>query len=141
MRRNSSAHKTNYNSNIGTNKLVIREIQRHESEGAKSNPTTSVRRLPSVYFVTLHQLLYLRNVGIYRSNVELNTKPQGQCRAQIEKLFYKVLCQPFLIFYYLMAAFELQKLEILCKINSDKSVGIHNNNLVCSSLNERLYDG
>jgi hypothetical protein len=45
-------------------------------------------------------------------------------------MFYLV----FLSFCNLMAAFELRRSEIFCKINLDQTVEIHTNNLDCKVL-------
>ena len=78
----------------------------------------------------------------YRSNVELTRQRcplyQVQCRAQIDRLFYSVLCWFSLSCCYRVADFELQRLEIFWKINFDQTVGIHKNNLHCKGLNEKI---
>ena len=64
---------------------------------------------------------------------------QVHCQAQIDTLFYSVVCWFSISFCYLVATFDLWKLEIFWKINMDQTVGIHKNNLDCKSLNISLF--
>lgn len=59
---------------------------------------------------------------------------QVQCSAQIDALFYNVLCWRLLSSCHLLAAFEIRILEISWKINLDQTVGIHDHNLDCLGL-------
>jgi hypothetical protein len=60
---------------------------------------------------------------------------QFQCRAQIDTLFYIVLCLFHLSSYCLVAAFELWNLHIFLKISSGQAIGTRTSNFQSKALN------
>jgi hypothetical protein len=63
---------------------------------------------------------------------------QVQCRAQIDTLFYNVLCKLFLSACLIVAAFQIRRLEIFWKINFDLTVGIRYSNSDCKSQDWKI---
>ena len=91
-----------------------------------------------IYTVIVKWILLFLNFNPYRSNVELKStmlsaipEPMSSSNRQ---LFYNAFCWFSLGFCYLVAAFQLWRLEIFWKINLDKTVGTDKNNLDCKGL-------
>lgn len=72
------------------------------------------------------------NFNPYRPAVELHSTAfplyQAQCRAQIDPILYSLSCGLYASSCYLLAAFELKRMELFWKLNLEHNIGIQYNN-------------